>query len=488
MQQFERRLRYLVAALGRDPLDADARAALERLIDAHPYDFQAFLPAQVVTYGVPAAHVPRRIRFLKHVLLSGYLPPRFEDVASDRWSNTVNVGVVTSYFYPNALGLLEANELRPDAAVFMAYPGSADSFSWVVRRGKGSDSGLAVRAALMLEDNALVMRRFAEPVPLHFLFPVDNYYRDKFRLVRDYADCGVPMPGSALIREVCENKRLLADIVGEIPGLRLARELCLTGDNDHDTRAALVERFCAEFEQDQLVTKPIDGFGGYGVEFWSYPAQRDAMLERLDAVLAVSDVVLVQERLSSVPTHSGRDWNLRQYVLRAGPDMVESAWKRARVGHGVVNTSQSAVGITIEHLLADLDIDADERPAFEAALRDADGLACEVLRALSGYLARHHAAVERRYRGSGSNLEPDLLALDFMISRVAGKRGAFAVYINEINDFASGGMRDYDMLTARQAAPEAPRAHARHAFSLAPRVLDLALWRGRAYRDAHEQA
>jgi hypothetical protein len=107
-----------------------------------------------------------------------------------------------------------------------------------------------------------------------------------------------------------------------------------------------------------------------------------------------------------------------------------------------------------------------------------------VLRALQHYLHRAWGHEHRPYRGSGSNLDPDLLALDFMIGHDPARPDAFAVYLNEINDFASGGMRDYEILRHRQILPDAAQVRAAELFSLAPAILRTAFWRGSAYRRA----
>jgi hypothetical protein len=71
-----------------------------------------------------------------------------------------------------------------------------------------------------------------------------------------------------------------------------------------------------------------------------------------------------------------------------------------------------------------------------------------------------------------------------MIGHDPQQPGEFAVYLNEINDFASGGMRDYEILCHRQLLPEADRVRATQSFSLAPSMLQMAFWRGNAYRQA----
>ncbi len=69
-----------------------------------------------------------------------------------------------------------------------------------------------------------------------------------------------------------------------------------------------------------------------------------------------------------------------------------------------------------------------------------------------------------------------------MIGHDPDRPGAFAVYLNEINDFASGGMRDYEILRHRQMLPDAAQVRATEPFSLAPAILRTAFWRGSAYR------
>jgi hypothetical protein len=335
----------------------------------------------------------------------------------------------------------------------------------------------------MLDQQGLVWRHFSEPVPIHYLFPVDNYYRSKFHLVSEYGSSGVPMPGSTLIREVCENKALLSAILHQTPGIRLAREIIL-GSHDTHAHALQVDMFCAEHHLHRLVSKPPDGFGGIGVEFWDYPAERDALLSRIRAVIQQHGSILVQECIVPVSTRSGREWNLRQYVLRVGPALIRAPWKRIRIGHGAVNTTQGARSTTVEHLLAELDLDPQQRQQFLKTLAGTDQHAADVLRALEDYLQRTWGHIRVPYQGSGSNLEPDLLALDFMIGHDPQQPGTFTVYLNEINDFASGGMRDYEILCHRQMLPHTMHVRATQPFSLAPSMLQTAYWRGSAYRQA----
>ena len=485
MGAFERRLEELVAETRRDPSREELRAELEGWIAAHPLEFRASIPPEVLSFGVSPDRLERRLRFLKHLLLNGYAPPRVEDDDGTRWGqDTVNFGVVTGYFYGNCLSFLEAGLTRSDVAVCVAYPSSDRQQPWLETAPTQVGAGVQLRAALMLDDDGLVFRRFRRPVPIHYLFPVDNYYRSKFELVGQYAGSGVPMPGSTLIREVCENKLLLGEIAGGIPGLRLAPELPRVRGDDAAAWAERLDHFCTEHVIRALVTKPVDAFGGAGVQFWRYPEQCGALLDHLAEAMQERTAMLVQQRIVPVPTTSGRDWNLRQYVVRESGDTVLSRWKRIRAGHGVINTTQGAHSLTLQQLLEDLPLTGAAREAFERALAMTDRLAGDVLRALERYLQRRFGGERQPYRGSGSNLEPDLLALDFMISEAAGRPGHYVVYLNEINDFASGGMRDYEILAHRAAFPDAERIVAAHPFSLAPHVLDLAKWRGQAYKEA----
>jgi hypothetical protein len=483
MQSFETQLRNLVHSLERDPNDAERRAALERLLDEQPGALEASVDPLVLSFGTTAAARDRRLRFLRHLLLHGYWPPRVETVDGTAWQNTINLGVVTSYFYPNALSLLEAGCDRADMGVFVAAAPASDGAPWITRV-PGSPPRVLLHAALMMDDGGLVWRRFENPIPIHYLFPVDNYYRDKFRLVNEWAHCGVPMAGSTIIRDVCERKELLWEIAGTIPDLRLARETYVTRSMGEGGRAAAIDRFCAEHDLHDLVSKPLDAFGGIGVDFWRYPADRDRLLARLREALTARPQMLVQERIVPVATASGRDWNLRQYVLRRTPNAILSAWKRVRAGHGVINTTQGAHSLTVAALLGEIDVLPGERAAFEAALHATDRLAVAVMEQLDRYLHSQFADQHQPYIGSGSNLEPDLLALDFMIARDRDQGGGFAVYLNEINDFASGGLRDYEVLAHREALPDAPRVRATQPFSLAPALLDLAYWRGSGYKRA----
>jgi len=484
VSNFESHLHDRLAAVRRNPSDNAARTALEQWIDGHPAAFQAWLPHDVLSFGISDAKLPRRLQFIKRLLLAGYAPPRVEMVSGADWQDaTVNMAVVTSYFYANALSLLEAAQTRTDVAVFVTYPANNEEQPWLEMRSGYDGTSVVLHAALMLDAQGLVLRWFAEPVPVHYLFPVDNYYRSKFRLVTEYGASRVPMPGSALLREVCENKLLLADVIGSLPELRLAHELSLIPQQRMDVEDAL-DRFCAEHDLQALVTKPVDAFGGIGVEFWHYPQDRQLLVARLKEAVAANTVMLVQERIVPVPLMDGREWNLRQYVLRYGPELIRAPWKRARVGEGAVNTTQGAQSMTVEQLLLRLRIEPAQHNAFREALQRCDALAVEVLQRLDAYMQRFWNTAREPYIGSGSNLEPDLLALDFMISHDQEHPQQFVIYINEINDFASGGMRDYEILAHRQAFPDAERIVAAHPFSLAPSVLDLAKWRGSAYRQA----
>jgi hypothetical protein len=485
MSAFERRLRELVAAIGRDPRDAEARVQLHDWIDGQPEALLASLPDDLLRFGIAPEKLHRRVQFVKQLLLHGYLPPRIEDGAPPTWNEqTVNFGVITGYFYPHALSLLEAGLRRSDLQVLVSSPSDGLSGRWVEIAAHGAGKGVHIWTALMLDEDGLALRRFKTPVPVHYLMPIDNYYRSKFRLVTEFGACDVPMPGSLPIREVCENKLLLTDIAGDIPGLRLARELQLRREDDASGRAATLDRFCAQHNLTALVSKPVDAFGGIGIEFWRYPEQRQALLQRLDAALAERPIMLVQERIVAVPTVDGREWNLRQYVLRGPGDTIESRWKRGRIGHGAINTTQGAQSIAVENLLPLMRLDAPQRAAFEQVFRSTDRLAAEVMRALDRYMERHWADRKQPYQGSGSNLEADLLALDFMIAPAPGTTTGYVVYLNEINDFASGGMRDYEVLAHRQALPDADRVVAAHSFSLARAMLETAKWRGDAYRQA----
>ena len=484
-EHFANRLHDLQQSLRRNPADLDLQQAMGQWLDAHSALFEAFVSPEALQFGIGPEKRDRRLRFLRHLLLHGFLPPRVEEhPGTPQDSTTVNFGVVTSYFYPHTFSLLEAGLANPDVAVFAAYPATSGDHAWIELHPEGKHVRVSLRRALMLEGDGLVWRYFKNPVPIHYLFPVDNYYRSKFHLVRMFDACEAPMPGSTIIREVCENKALLHEIAGDIPGLQLACELRLHHEDQDHQHTASLDRFIATHKLQALVTKPVDGFGGADVHFWELPAQRDALLNYVQEALKGHDELLAQGRIVPVPTKSGREWNLRQYVLREGPATIRSQWKRVRIGSGVLNTTQGARSITAEQLLPDLDLDDDQRASFLAALRSTDALATDVLRALEAYLQRVWQHNRQRYRGSGSNLEPDLLALDFMIAHDPTRANGFAVYLNEINDFASGGMRDYEVLLHRQSLPDAEVVRATQEFSLAPHILATAHWRGSAYKEA----
>ncbi len=488
MQYFESRLRTLLAAVRRDPLDVDLFTTLSGWIDDHAAEFKAFLPDEALNFRSTPNREVRRIRFLKHLMLHGYSSPRVEQVSGKRWQrHTINLAVSTSYFYANALSLLEAELGREDVAVFVVSPQPPGEVPWIEAVSYSTHLRVYLDAALMLDNDGLVWRHFEEPVPVHYLFPVDNYYLDKYRLVGEYGQWRVPMPGSRLIREVCENKLLLADIVRGIPDLHLAHELQLAATTDETAWNIALDDFSARHQLTELVTKPVDGFGGSGVEFWRYPQERPALIAWLQEAFTTTTTILVQGRIRPVPTRSGREWNIRQYVLREGPAVVLAPWKRVRIGHGVINTTRGAGSSTTSQLLADLALEGERLRSFEAALQSTDALASEVLRSLEVYLMRHWHTVEQAYLGSGSNLSADLLALDFMIAADPLRNGTYAVYLNEINDFASGGMRDYELLYHREALPDAEHITATEPFALAPHILTLAQWRGGAYRAALER-
>jgi hypothetical protein len=232
----------------------------------------------------------------------------------------------------------------------------------------------------------------------------------------------------------------------------------------------------------------VDGFGGYGVRFWEYPRQREAMLAHLAESFADTSAIVVQERIKTLPVNSGREWNVRQYVVRRSESEIAAAYKRIRIGTGVINTEQGADSFLVESLLDELDLTDRQRSAFLAAYDRLDALGAEVMHALSRYMVQNFAMQRVNYRGCGSNLEPDLLALDFMIAADAGSPDCYKIYLLEINDFASGGMRDFEILIHRQKQPDAPVIYASQPYCLAPAILDTALWRGRAHKVALEDA
>lgn len=478
MDEFDTQLQARVAAARRNPGDALFRRSFAAWLDAHAAELEAWLPPAALHFGVldPAKRAGR-IRFLRLLLLHGYLPPRVEQARAADWNTgSINVAIIPAYFYAHALSLLEAGLARRDVAVLLAAPDSV-GYAPCVAYTPAQRSPVALRYALMLDARGLVWRQFDQPVPVHYLLPIDNYYRAKFRLVEAFGACGVPMPGSAAIREVCEDKRRLSAIAGNIPGLRLARELCL--DPQHAPIAGeQLARFCAEHKMQSIVTKPVDAFGGADVQFWHAHDDAAALHEYVQNMLAAGRSLLVQERIPPLPTRLQREWNVRQYVLRCGPDDMRSAWKRVRIGHGVINTTRGAESVTVEQLIAEMDLPPAHLADLVATLRSTDTLAIEVLRHVERYVQHNNV------QPPGSHQSPDLLALDFMIAPDAG--GGFAVYLNEINDFASGGMRDYEVLAHRQAFPDAPAIQAWHAFSLAPAILDLARWRGSMYRQRQQ--
>jgi len=485
-QSFQTRLKELFRAVQVNPMDKEARAGLQGWLDEHPDEFEAWLPADALTFGTAPERKSRRLDFLKHLLLSGYLPPRVETVSGAAWQHdTVNFAVVPSYFYSNTFSFLEAGFGRTDVAVFVAQPHSSASQPWVeLRQG----SGLNIHAALMLDSDGrnLVWRHFQHSVAAHYLFPVDNYHRDKFRLVKEYANCGVPMPGSALLRDVCEDKAQLQAIVKGIPGLHLPGERLLLSSQDSVARASIVDNFCQTHNARHLVTKPVDGFGGYGVQFWDYPHERPAMLAHLASAFASSPAIVLQERIRTLPVRSGREWNVRQYVVRRSATEIVAPYSRIRIGTGVINTEQGADSFLVDSLLAELDLTVKQRAGFEAAFASIDSLGIQVMNALTNYMQRKFQPQESGYRGGGSNLEADLLALDFMIAPDNQRPDRYRVYLLEINDFASGGMRDFEILIHRQRLPQASSIHASQPYCLAPAILDTARWRGQAYKNAIE--
>lgn len=480
MNVFEHRLIALVAALRRNPTDQALRHTLTAWIDAHPHAFQAWLPAEVVRFAVTTDEkLERRVQFVRQLLLHGYLPPRIERVSGAAWADAaINVAVVPAYFYPQALSLLEAGRMQPDLAVFVVTPPGSGYEPGIEQQHDTDGVPLVLRHALMLDERGLVWRSFERPVPVHYLFPIDNYYRAKFRLLEEFAGCGVPMPGSIAIREACEDKCQLYSIAGSIDGLRLAREICLKPQHLPEF-VQHIAQFCAECAPGELVTKPVDAFGGAGVAFWRYPDELEPLHEHIRAGLIAGGSVLVQERIPPLPTSLGREWNLRQYVLRCGETDFRAAWKRVRIGHGVINTTQGAQSITIEQLLAEMNLSPVAMEALQAALQATDELAIKVLQRLDRYIQAK--TVQSRSHVAHA---PDLLALDFMI---APHGDTLAIYLNEINDFASGGMRDYEVLAHRQAFPDADAIAAIHPFSLAPAMLELARWRGEGYKHGKPQ-
>lgn len=467
MDAWQSALLTLLAAVRRDPLDAEMRAQLVRMLEQSPDGFQALAGADALRFGLlDESKLQRRIQFLHLLLQHGYLPPRVEAATGREWDGRPVIAVVPAYFYPHALSLLEAGGARDDIAVLVAGPSGPGYESLLELRRGPRGAEVLMHGALMLDQAGLVWRRFDAPVRAHYLLPIDNYYRDKFRLVREYDTSGVPMPGSAAIRAICEDKEQLAAIAGGIPGLRLPREIALKSGAPALERAALLDQL-AIGGSDELVTKPVDAFGGQGVRFWDFFRQRGELLDYLRLHFASGGSTLVaQSRVRPPSTADGHEWNVRQYVLRCGDDDVRAPWKRVRVGRGVINTTRGASSCTVESLLSRLALVPAERAKLERALAGTDALAVEVLKRLEHYVP------------AGRFQTPDLLALDFML---APDGDDYAVYLIEINDFASGGMRDYEVLAHRQALPNAPAIRADQPFSLAPAMLQSARWRALQY-------
>jgi len=467
VEEWQSRLLTQLAAVRRDPLDAELRARLVRTLEQSPEHFRAFAGDAALWFDLlDPAKLPRRIQFLHLLLQHGYLPPRVESASGHEWDGLPVVAVVPAYFYPHALSLLEAGSRRDDVAVLVLGPDAPGYRPPLELRAGRHGTEVLVCSALMMDRAGLVWRRFGEPIRAHYLLPIDNYYRDKFRLVRAFDALGVPMPGSAAIRAICEDKLQLAAIAGGIPGLRLPREVALTADVPDTQRAERLDALTGD-GSDELVTKPVDSFGGAGVRFWEYRRQRGELLHYLRLHFAGGGSPLVaQIRVRPPSTADGREWNLRQYVLRCADDDVRAPWKRVRIGRGIINTSLGASSCTVDSLLSQLAFAPAERARLERALRRTDALAVEVLKRLE------------RYAGADRHQTPDLLALDFMLARDGDD---YAVYLIEINDFASGGMRDYEVLAHRQALPDAEAIMAVHPFSLAPAMLDSARWRALEY-------
>ncbi len=481
MPEFEKHLLQLFVTVQHNPLDSDARSALQNWLDTNLDQFERWIPTATLEFGTTAERKSRRLDFLKHLLLSGYLPPRVETHSGVSWqTETINVAVLPSYFYSNVFSFLESGTRRSDVAVFVAQPHSSAS-PWVEITPKGVTLG----AALMLEPDGLVWRRFTGPVPVHYLFPVDNYYKDKFRLVTEFAHCGVPMPGSTLIRDVCEDKTKLHKIIHELPGLWLPRERWIIRGDESAPWQQDVDEFCIEQQIHSLVSKPVDGFGGNGVAFWNYPEDRPAMMAHLDAALKNPAGILLQERIVAAPVHSGRDWNIRQYVVRRSEHDICAPYKRVRIGTGVINTEQGADSFLVDDLMAEVDLPPAQFQAFKATIDSTDQLAVGVMQCLTRYMSQNFTPT--LYRGSGSNLEPDLLALDFMISPDPDDTARYRVVLLEINDFASGGMRDFEILIHRHFLPDAACISASQSYSLAPALLETARWRGELYRRETQQ-
>lgn len=464
VEEWQERLLTQLAAVRHDPLNAELRTQLVRTLEQSPEHFLAFAGADALNFGIlDAAKLPRRVQFLHLLLQHGYLPPRVEQHSGRAWAGRPVVAVMPAYFYPHALSLLEAGSRRDDVVVLVLGPSGPGYCQSIEQRGRE----LLVHSALMMDDGGLVWRRFASPLRVDYLLPIDNYYQDKFYLVHRYDALGIPMPGSEAIRAICEDKQQLHAIASGIPGLRLPREVTLSSDLPEQSAERLDALTAAGSHE--LVTKPVDAFGGDGVRFWEYPRQRGELLEYLGLHFASGGSTLVaQTRVRPPTTADGREWNLRQYVLRCAGDDVRAPWKRVRIGRGVINTSRGASSCTVESLLSQLAWAPAERAALEHALKQTDALAVQVLKRLE------------QYAGADRTQSPDLLALDFMLARDGDN---FAVYLIEINDFASGGMRDYEVLAHRQVLPDAPAVQAIHSFSLAPAMLNSARWRALQYRN-----
>ena len=86
MEDWRSRLLTQLAALRRDPLDAELRARLVRTLEQSPEYFQAFAGDDALQFGLrDPARLPRRIQFLHLLLQHGYLPPRVETVTGHEW-------------------------------------------------------------------------------------------------------------------------------------------------------------------------------------------------------------------------------------------------------------------------------------------------------------------------------------------------------------------------------------------------------------------
>src|SRR3954454_14134866 len=99
----------ILHALQRDPSNADLQTGLEQWLDQQPHAFDALVPAGALDFGIAPSQQPRRRQFLRNLLLHGYPPPRVEEHEGTPWTGgSVNMGIITGYFYPHALSLLEA--------------------------------------------------------------------------------------------------------------------------------------------------------------------------------------------------------------------------------------------------------------------------------------------------------------------------------------------------------------------------------------------